>query len=146
VNYPLEAQNRGDESKDDSEDEKQEEDDEEGDDDGDDEVQEEDEVPYNDGNNAPNAEYDTNDPPMIVSSTYSSMVVFRLAISQHAIKNQFEFNIAKSGPQRFRAYCSRRDKDKCQWWLYASTTKGSTTITVTSEPYFFLSPLCFFCY
>lgn len=53
MNYPIEAQNRGDESENDSEDEEEEEDDEEGDDDGDDEVQEEDEVPYNDGNNAP---------------------------------------------------------------------------------------------
>jgi len=99
-------------------------------------------MPCNEENYAPNVQHD----PMVVGSTYANMETFKLAISQHAIKNQFEFNIAKSGPQRFKAYCSRRDKDKCQWWLYASTTKGSTTITVTSEPYFFLSPLCFFCY
>ena len=143
VNYPIEAQNRGDESEDDSEDEEEEEDDKE---DEDEEVEEEDEVPCNDGNNAPNVDYDIDDPPMVVGSTYSSMAIFRLAISQHAIKNQFEFNIAKSGPQRFRAYCSRKDKDKCQWWLYASTTKGSTTVTVNYKPYFFSAALVLFFY
>jgi hypothetical protein len=82
-------------------------------------------VPCNDGNNALNVECDTEDPPMVVGSTYSSMPIFRLAISQHAIKRQFKFNIAKGGPKRFRAYCSRRDLDKCPWWLYASTSKGN---------------------
>jgi hypothetical protein len=91
-------------------------------------------VPCNDGNNAPNAEWNVRDPPMVVGSTYSSMDIFRLAMSQHAIKYQYEFNSAKSGPQRFRAYCSRRDKDKCPWWLYACTSKGSTTVTVITEP------------
>jgi hypothetical protein len=90
-------------------------------------------VPCNDRNNAPNIECDTEDPPMVVGSIYSSMPTFRLAMSQHAIKHQFEFNIAKSGPQRFRAYYSRRDIDNCPWWLYASTSKSSTTITVITE-------------
>jgi hypothetical protein len=135
VNYPIEKQKDldyvdvsedGDESEDGSEDDEVEEDD---------EVQaEEDEVPCNDGNNAPNVECDIEDPPMVVGSTYSSMATFRLAMSQHEIKHQFEFNIAKSGPQRFRAYCSRRDLGKCPWWLYASTSKGSTTVTIITEP------------
>jgi hypothetical protein len=42
-------------------------------------------VSCNDGNNAPNAEYDTDDPPMVVDSTYSSMAIFRFAISQHRL-------------------------------------------------------------
>jgi hypothetical protein len=46
---------------------------------------------------------------MVVGSIYSSMSTFRLAMSRHEIKHQFEFNIAKSGPQRFRTYCSSRD-------------------------------------
>jgi hypothetical protein len=134
VNYPIGDQNRGDEpQEEDEEDEKEEEDDNKEEDD-DVEVLEEDEVPIIDGNNLRNAEYDQDDPPMVVGATYSSMVVFRLALSQYAIKRQFEFNIAKSGPQRYRAYCSRRDKDNCPWWLYASTSKGSTTMTVISKP------------
>jgi hypothetical protein len=126
VNYPI-----GYENKDDEPDEEEEEDEEQGDeeDDGDLEVVE-DEVPITEGNNTDD-EYDKDwIPPMEVGSTYSSMPVFRLALSQYAIKRQFEFNIAKSGPQRYRAYCSRRDKDKCSWLLYASTSKGSTTVTV----------------
>jgi len=99
----------------------------------DDEVHEEDEDPCTDGNNDANLECDVQDPPMVVGSTYPNMAAFRLAISQHAIKNQFEFNIAKSGPRRYMVHCSRRVLDTCPWWLYASCRKGTTTVTVITE-------------
>ena len=41
---------------------------------------------YTDGNNAANVEYDTEDPSMIVGSTYPNMAALRLAISQHVTK------------------------------------------------------------
>ena len=52
-----------------------------------DEVHEEDEELCTDGNNAANVYCDTEDPPIVVGSTYHNMDAFRLAISQHAIKN-----------------------------------------------------------
>ena len=81
MNYPIEnpkdldyvdVSEDGDESEDGSEYDEAEEDD---------EVQEEDEVTCNDGNNALNAEYGTDDPPMVVGSTYSSMDIFISVIS-----------------------------------------------------------------
>jgi hypothetical protein len=75
ANYPIEKKNEPanvDDSEDGSEYEEAEEDDgseyEEAEED-DDEVHEEDEEPCTDGNNAPNVEYDTEDPPMVVRST-----------------------------------------------------------------------------
>ena len=79
-------------------------------------------MPCNEGNHAPNIEHDLEDPPMVVGSTYANMETFKLAISQHAIKLEFEFNVAKSAPIRFRAYCSR--------WIFASCTKDNCTVMV----------------
>jgi hypothetical protein len=56
--------------------------------------------------------YDRDDPPMSVGSIYPNMAEFRLALSQHAIKYEFEFNIEKSDPERMRVYCSRKNEDK----------------------------------
>jgi hypothetical protein len=81
-------------------------------------------------NYAPNVEHDLEDPPMVVGSTYANMYTFKLASFQHAIKNQFVFNTAKSAPNMFRAYCSGRDKDNCSWWIFDSTTKDNCTVVV----------------
>jgi hypothetical protein len=48
-------------------------------------------------------EYDKEDPPMTVGSMYPNMAEFKLALSQHAIKNEFEYNTERSGPKRLRA-------------------------------------------
>ena len=103
-------------------------DDNEDDSDGGDESQDEEEMPCNEENYASNVEHDPEDRPMVVGSIYANMETFKLTNSQHAIKNQFEFNIAKSAPNRFRAYCSRRDKDNCPWWIFASTTKETALL------------------
>lgn len=102
-------------------------------DDSEDEVEAQEDLPCNEENQAPNVEYDLEDPPMEVGSTYPSMKALRLAISQHAIKHQFEYNIAKSAPKRFRAYCSRKVLDKCPWWIYASTTEDGCTVKYKKE-------------
>ena len=125
VNYPIDKGNEQGASADSEHGDDSEQDD--------DEVHEEDEEPCTDGNNDANLECDVQDPPMVVGSTYRNMAAFRLAISQHANKYQFEFNIAKSGPRRYRVYCSRRNLDTCPWWLYASCRKGTTTVTVITE-------------
>jgi hypothetical protein len=95
-----------------------------------DESQDEEEMSCNEENYAPNVEHDPEDPPMVIGSTYANMYAFKLANSQHSIKNQFEFNTAKSAPNRFRAYCSRRDKENYPWWIFASTTKDNYTVMV----------------
>ena len=40
----------------------------------------------------------------------------------------------KSAPHRFRAYCSRRDEDKCPWKIYASKVDDSGTVMVRKNP------------
>jgi hypothetical protein len=39
---------------------------------------------------------------------YPNTAQFKLALSQHAIKNEFEFNIEKSDPERLRVTIPRR--------------------------------------
>ncbi|CAN6339136.1 unnamed protein product [Urochloa humidicola] len=53
--------------------------------------------------------YDRDDPPMSVGSLYPSIKEFRLALSQHAIRHEFEYNTEKSDPGRLRAYCSKKE-------------------------------------
>jgi len=79
-------------------------------------------------------EYDKEDPPMSVGTSYPSMKEFKLALSHHAIKHEFAYNTAKSAPHRFRAYCSRRDEDKCPWKIYASKANDSGTVMVRKNP------------
>ena len=61
----------------------------------------------------PNVDYDKIDPLMAVGTMYPNMKEFKVALSQHAIKHEFKFNIEKSVPSRYQVYCSRRDKDNC---------------------------------
>jgi hypothetical protein len=76
-------------------------------------------------------EYDKEDPPMVVGSTYPNMAEFKIALSQHAIKKEFEFNMEKSAPYRFRPYCSRWKDDNCPWRLHASTIDELCTVVVS---------------
>ncbi|WVZ87149.1 hypothetical protein U9M48_033836 [Paspalum notatum var. saurae] len=73
-------------------------------------------------------------PPMDVGSIYPNMQQFRLALSQHAIKHEFEFDTAKSDPGRLRAYCSRKKEEVCRWRLHASMMKDNKTIKVKKNP------------
>uniref|UniRef100_A0A453RM32 Transposase MuDR plant domain-containing protein n=2 Tax=Aegilops tauschii subsp. strangulata TaxID=200361 RepID=A0A453RM32_AEGTS len=81
-------------------------------------------------NHAPNIEYDKDDPPMTEGFIYPNMKEFKLALSQHAIKHEFEYNTEKSAPCRFRGYCKRRDEDNCPWRIHASTTDDFCTVVV----------------
>ncbi|CAO2189124.1 unnamed protein product [Urochloa humidicola] len=42
------------------------------------------------------ADYDKDDPPMTVGTTYPNINVFKLALAQHAVKHEFEYNAEKS--------------------------------------------------
>lgn len=76
----------------------------------------------------PIVDFDKEDPPMKVHSTYRNMLEFKLGLCQHAIKH--EFITEKSSRSRFRAYCSRKVEDNCPWRLHASTTFGKCTVMV----------------
>lgn len=90
----------------------------------DEEYEEEDELIWEDPlPPVPIVAYDREDPPMSVGSIYPNIQEFKLALSQHAIKNEFEYNTKKSDPGRMRAYCSRKVAEKCKWRLHASTIK-----------------------
>jgi hypothetical protein len=43
--------------------------------------------------------YDQDDPPMSVGNLYPNMEQFKLALSQHAIKHEFEYDTEKSDPR-----------------------------------------------
>ncbi|XP_047064082.1 uncharacterized protein LOC124671797 [Lolium rigidum] len=113
-------------SEDDSEDESE--------DDSKDESELEEEEELHEANHAPDIEYNKEDPCMTEGSTYPNMDEFKLALSQHAIKHQFEFNTEKSTPCRFRGYCKRRDEDNCPWRIHASTTDNMCTVVVKKNP------------
>jgi len=85
-------------------------------------------------------EYDKEDPPITEGTTYPNMATFKLALSQHAIKNEFEYRTVKSAPKRFTGICSRKNEDKCSWRIHASTTKDKQTIMVI------ILPLCTLCH
>jgi len=70
----------------------------------------------------PDIEHDKEDPPMTEGTTYSCMEAFKLALSQHAIKHEFEYRTAYSNRSRFGAYCSRKLEDNCPRRIHASTT------------------------
>jgi len=67
---------------------------------------------------------------MTEGTTYPNMATFKLALSQHAIKNEFEYRTVKSAPKRFTGICSRKNEDKCSWRIHASTTKDKKTISL----------------
>ncbi|KAM0873461.1 hypothetical protein ACQ4PT_038054 [Festuca glaucescens] len=102
----------------------------ESDDESEDKTELEEEEELQDENHAPNVEYNKEDPPMTEASTYPNMDEFKLALSQHAIKHEFEYNTEKSTPYRFRGYCKRRDEDNCPWRIHASTTDDMCTVVV----------------
>jgi hypothetical protein len=82
-----------------------------------------------DPNRGPHVEYDKENPLMTVGSMYPNMAEFKLALSQHAIKNEFEYNTERRGPKRLRAYWSRKE-DNCPWRIHASTTADRITVMV----------------
>jgi hypothetical protein len=89
--------------------------------------------------------YDKDDPPMNVGNIYPNMYDFRIALSQHAIKREFEFNIEKSDPGRVRVYCSRKKKkEACRWRLHARTMCDGITMKVMFEQLDLLSCSYFF--
>jgi hypothetical protein len=77
-----------------------------------------------------NVDYDKKNPPMIVDITYANMEEFKLALAQHAIKNEFEYQREKSDLGRYRAYCSRKQEDKCPWRIHACTLGDGVIVKV----------------
>lgn len=75
-------------------------------------------------------QYDKEDPPVIEGSTYPNLDDFKLALSQHAIKHEFEYNTEYSAPNKLRAYCSRKVEVKCPWRIHASSMEDMRTVMV----------------
>ncbi|XP_015689355.1 uncharacterized protein LOC102707747 isoform X2 [Oryza brachyantha] len=71
--------------------------------------------------------YDSEDPPMEVGSTYTTMVEFRSAVRQHAIKGQFKLGTEKSDKERFRGYCTA---EGCPWAIVARLMHDGKSVTV----------------
>uniref|UniRef100_A0ACD5XIK9 Uncharacterized protein n=1 Tax=Avena sativa TaxID=4498 RepID=A0ACD5XIK9_AVESA len=96
-------------------------------------IEEDEEV--HEADHAPNVEYNKEDPPMIEGSTCPNMAEFKLALSQHAVKHEFDYNTEKSTPHRFRGYYKRKEEDNCPWRIHASTTDDLCTVVVRKNPH-----------
>ncbi|WVZ98568.1 hypothetical protein U9M48_043996 [Paspalum notatum var. saurae] len=86
--------------------------------------------------------YDKEDPPMSVGSTYRSMEEFKLALAQHAVKNEFEYMISQSEPSRFGAYCRRKEQETCNWRIHASTSDDLCRVIIGD----YFNPCAHACY
>ena len=76
----------------------------------------------------PEIVYDKENPPMHVGAKYPNIEEFRLAIATYAIKKEFDFQVDKSEPTRFRAHC-RESKD-CTWRIHAGRLDDGETMEV----------------
>jgi hypothetical protein len=93
--------------------------------------------------------YDKEDPPMTVGSIYSSIAEFKVALSQHAIKNEREFDREKNDPDRVRVHCSNKFKG-CKWRVHASTLQDkvivqASSINFATVQFFYFYTLIIFC-
>ncbi|KAJ1270386.1 hypothetical protein BS78_06G048800 [Paspalum vaginatum] len=73
--------------------------------------------------------WDKDDPPMTVGTIYPNMHDFRLALSSHSIKHEFEYLIEKSDPGRCRVSCGARFEG-CKWRLHVSNMGDHVTVKV----------------
>ena len=76
----------------------------------------------------PEIVYDKENPPMHVGAKYPNIEEFRLAIATYAIKREFDFQVDKSEPTRFRAHC-RESKD-CTWRIHVGRLDDGETMEV----------------
>ena len=79
-------------------------------------------------------QYDKDNPPLVVDTTYPNLVEFKFALSQHAIKYEFEYNIEKSAPYRFTSYCSMEEKDKYLCRLHVLAMEDMSVVMVIVVP------------
>ena len=50
----------------------------------------------------PDIDYDKKDPPMLVGTMYSDMDAFKIALTTHDVKHEFNYDIKKSDTGRYR--------------------------------------------
>ncbi|XP_022041969.1 uncharacterized protein LOC110944623 [Helianthus annuus] len=74
--------------------------------------------------------YSKKTPTIKVNSTFDIVVVFRKALIQYAIKNEFQYFVEKSEPTRVTARCSNL---KCKWRIHASVKQDGITFETFVE-------------
>ncbi|WVZ96919.1 hypothetical protein U9M48_042499, partial [Paspalum notatum var. saurae] len=72
--------------------------------------------------------HDPNKPSMALGTTYPNMVVFRLAMRQFAINEEFKLRIDKSDQVRYVAGCKHKN---CPWRIVGRRQPDGNTIMVT---------------
>ena len=76
----------------------------------------------------PMHEWDRDNPDMSVGTCYPSMAEFRLAVRQHAIIKEFEYDTEHSDKQRFRANCAALGYP----WILRARTQHDGSVRVQS--------------
>ncbi|MFS7904830.1 putative transposase, MuDR, plant, MULE transposase domain-containing protein [Helianthus anomalus] len=66
-------------------------------------------------------------PTIKVNSTFDNVVVFRRALIQYAITNEFQYFVEKSEPTRVTTRCSNLE---CKWRIHASVKQDGITFEV----------------
>ena len=79
----------------------------------------------------PDVDYDKKDPPMSVGTVYSAMDAFKIALTTHAVKYEFNYDIEKSDTWRYRANCSQQSVDAK---VNLQTQRANTRIDIQSVP------------
>jgi predicted DNA binding CopG/RHH family protein len=77
----------------------------------------------------PDVDYDKKDPPVTVRTVYSDMDAFKIALASHVVKNEFNYDIEKSDPGRYRANCAFKSEG-CKWRIHASTLQDDVRVKV----------------
>jgi hypothetical protein len=77
----------------------------------------------------PDVDYDKNDPPMTEGTVYPNMDAFKIALASHAVKYEFNYDIEKSDPGRYRVSCSFKSEG-CRWRIHAATLPDGVRVKV----------------
>jgi hypothetical protein len=80
----------------------------------------------------PDVDYDQKDPPMKEGTIYSGMDAFKIALTSHVVKYEFNYDIEKSEPGRHSVNCTYKSQG-CLWRIHASTRKDDLTVEVLCD-------------
>jgi hypothetical protein len=85
-----------------------------------------------DDQDLPMIQYDRDNPSLDEGSLFPSMVDYRNALATYCIKDEYDFVIDKSEPNRLTVHCAYM---RCRWRMHASPMRNSTVIQVKVNPF-----------
>jgi hypothetical protein len=74
---------------------------------------------------------------MTEGTLYPNMDAFKIALASHAVKYEFNYNIEKSDPGRYRVSFSFKSEG-CRWRIHAATLPDGVGVKVISNSTIYL--------